>query len=154
MKYIKGDLIKNANQFDVIGHGCNCFLNFGAGIAKTVKQTFPGAYKADLKTQYGDKKKLGKYTYIMYENLTVVNLYTQYKYTRTDVDADYDAIRNCMKALKRDFSGKKIGLPKIGCGLASGSWKIVEKIIKEELSGENVTIVIFNDRDWPNWISK
>ncbi len=144
MKYIKGDLIKDAHQFDVIGHGCNCFCQMGSGIAKTVRQVYPEAYKADLKTQYGDRSKLGNYTYVMYESLVVANLYTQYKYTRTDVDADYDAIRSCMKALKKDFPGKKIGLPLIGAGLAGGDWDLIASIIDEELMGEDVSIVIWS----------
>lgn len=143
MKYIKGDLIRDSKQFDVIGHGCNCFLSMGAGIAKAVKQTFPDAYKADLNTKYGDRKKLGTYTSATVGNLTILNLYTQYKYTRHEVDADYNAIRKCMQAIKKDFSGKKIGLPLIGAGLAGGNWDIISKIIDEELKGEDVSIVIW-----------
>ena len=60
MKTVKGDLIKLAleNEFDVIIHGCNNFVNMGAGIAKTIKQHFPEAYRADLDTTKGDKNKL------------------------------------------------------------------------------------------------
>ena len=61
MKTIKGDLVKLAikGEFDLIIHGCNCFCTMGAGIAKTIKQKFPEAYEADLKTEKGDKAKLG-----------------------------------------------------------------------------------------------
>jgi O-acetyl-ADP-ribose deacetylase (regulator of RNase III) len=64
MKVIKGDLIKLAKQqkFNVICHGSNCFCTFGAGIAKQIKQEFPEAYEADLKTNKGDKSKLGWYS--------------------------------------------------------------------------------------------
>ena len=143
MKYIKGDLINDSHQFDVIGHGCNCFRSFGAGIAKTVKTIFPSAYIADLKTIHGDKKKLGSYTYAEIGNLTILNLYTQYKYSRDKVDADYNAIRNCMKGIKLNYSGKKIGLPLIGAGLAGGNWDIISNIIEEELKDEDVSIVIW-----------
>ena len=49
-----------------------------------------------------------------------------------------------MKCLKNKYSGKKIGLPKIGAGLAKGDWNIIESIIAEELKDENVTIVLFD----------
>ena len=143
MKYIKGDLVRDNHQFDVIGHGCNCFLNMGAGIAKTIKHTFKAAYLADLNTKYGDKSKLGTYTHAVVGELTIVNLYTQYKYSRSQVEADYNAIRKCMRALKKDFSGKVIGLPLIGAGLAGGDWNTIENIIKEELVDEDVVIVIW-----------
>jgi O-acetyl-ADP-ribose deacetylase (regulator of RNase III) len=48
-----------------------------------------------------------------------------------------------MKLLKKDFSGKRIGLPQIGAGLAGGDWNIISKIIEDELKGEDVTIVIY-----------
>ena len=37
----------------------------------------------------------------------------------------------------------KIGLPLIGAGIAGGSWDRIEKIIREELWGEDVTIVVW-----------
>jgi O-acetyl-ADP-ribose deacetylase (regulator of RNase III) len=64
MKIIKGDIIKLAQQgqFDVIVHGCNCFCTMGSGIAKAVKSCFPIAFQVDLKTQKGEKAKLGTYS--------------------------------------------------------------------------------------------
>ena len=78
MIYIDGDLIQLANQglFDVIGHGCNCFLNMNAGIAKSIRQAFPEAYSADWTTRRGDKKKLGTASFADYGDLVVLNLYT------------------------------------------------------------------------------
>ena len=46
-----------------------------------------------------------------------------------------------MRKVNKIFKGKHIGLPKIGCGLAGGSWSIVSKIIRDELWECNVTIV-------------
>jgi len=143
IKYIKGDLVRDAEYFDIIGHGCNCFLSFGAGIAKDVKIKYPDAYKEDLKTQYGDKGKLGNYTKFENDNIIVLNLYTQYKYSNSQVNADYDAIRSCMKSIKEDYPGKKVGLPLIGAGLAQGDWGIISSIIEEELQGEDVTVMIW-----------
>ena len=40
------------------------------------------------------------------------------------------------------FSGKHIGLPKIGAGLAGGDWNIIKKIIQTELKDCKVTVVI------------
>jgi len=46
-----------------------------------------------------------------------------------------------MRIIKNDFSGKRIGYPLIGAGLAGGNWRIISKIIDEELNGEDHTLV-------------
>jgi hypothetical protein len=48
-----------------------------------------------------------------------------------------------MRKIKNIFNGLRIGLPKIGAGLAGGDWKLISGIIEEELNGEDVTIVNF-----------
>ena len=143
IKYIKGDLIRDREQYEVIAHQCNCFLSFGAGIAAQIKTDIPEAYQVDLSTQYGDKNKLGTITYTTNSIPIVVNMYGQYKYTRHEIDTNYDALRSCFKLMKQKFSGKKIGLPLIGAGLASGNWETIESIIKEELLDEDVTVVVW-----------
>ena len=143
MKEIIGDLIEQAEEFDVIAHGCNCYNNMGAGIAPQIKRKFREAYLIDCQTQYGNKKKLGTITYTENTKPIVVNAYTQYRYGRGKRNANYDAIRSCMKEIKKNFSGMKIGLPKIGAGLSGGDWPTISKIIEEELKGEDVTIVIW-----------
>ena len=152
---MKGDLIKLAKEgkFDLIVHGCNCFCKMGAGIALGIKNEFPEAYDADLETYPGDKNKLGDYTSAEIDLLsckfTIVNAYTQYTYKRNEGSKDtimankrYGAISQCMKKIKQDFSGKRIGMPMIGAGLAGGDWNTIKNIIEKELKDEDVTIVV------------
>lgn len=144
MNYISGDLLEQAknNHFDVIIHGCNCFNTMGAGIAKAIKSEFPEAFEVDQKTKKGDREKLGTITVAQHGNLFIVNAYTQYEFSRTKKPFDYDAFHSCLRLIKGRFSGKRIGLPKIGAGLAGGDWVLIEKILKEELGNEDVTVVI------------
>jgi O-acetyl-ADP-ribose deacetylase (regulator of RNase III) len=147
MNYIQGNLITFAQEgkFDVIGHGCNCFCTMGKGLAVSMKKAFPEIVMADQCTRKGDKKKLGTFTHVDYGDLIVLNLYTQYdyalKYGDDLVFANYDAIRDCMKGIKKRYSGKRIGLPLIGAGLAGGDWNKISQIIEDELGDEDVTIV-------------
>ncbi len=149
MKIVKGDLIKFAleGKFDVIVHGCNCFCTMGAGIAKAIKNEFPESYEADCKTEEGSKEKFGTYSYATIERngneITVINAYTQYDYKGPGMKADYEAIRSVFKKIKSTFSGKRIGYPKIGAGLAGGNWEQISKIIDEELIDEDHTLVEF-----------
>ena len=150
MKVIKGDLIKLAldGVFDVIIHGCNCQCAMGAGIAKSIKKHFPEAYNADLQTVKGDESKLGSISFatVIRENkeLTIVNGYTQYHWRGSGVLVDYEAIRSVMREVKSAFSGKRIGYPRIGAGLAKGDWDLISRIINEELDGEDHTLVEYS----------
>jgi O-acetyl-ADP-ribose deacetylase (regulator of RNase III) len=144
IRYIDGDLVRDAQNFDVIGHCCNCFHSMGAGIAPQIKHKFPEAYEADCKTNKGDEAKLGTISFTENTTPIVVNLYGQFDYTGRrsgKMDLDYDALRLALREMKEKFSGKTIGLPMIGSGLAGGDWEIIERIIEEEMRGEYVTIV-------------
>ena len=146
IKYIDGDLLKLAEEgfFDVIGHCCNCFTTFGAGIAPQIKAKYPEAYAVDCTTKRGDEFKLGTITHTENTTPIVVNMYGQYDYTGRrsgKMDLDYDALRSALKATKDKFSGKRFGFPMMGAGLAGGDWNIIEAIIAEEFRGEYVTIV-------------
>ena len=149
MKQINGDLIKLAiaGEFDLIIHGCNCFCTMGAGIAKSIKQIFPQAYAADKKTVKGDKSKLGSYSssaiVLDDKEFTVINAYTQYHWRGAGNKADYDAIRDVITLIKKNYTGKRIGYPLIGAGLAGGDWNVISEIIDSELSGEDHTLVLF-----------
>lgn len=148
MKSVKGDLLSlaAAGTFDVLVHGCNCFNTMGAGIAKTIRDQFPAAYDVDLKTKSGDRNKLGTITTATIQSgdheFVIVNAYTQYDF-RGSKNADYEAIRAAFKMIKSEFAGKRIGYPLIGAGLAGGDWDVISKIIDEELTGEDHTVVLY-----------
>jgi O-acetyl-ADP-ribose deacetylase (regulator of RNase III) len=150
MKIVKGDLLDMAREgyFDVIVHGCNCFCTMGAGIAKQIKELIPGAFEADMRTIRGDESKLGTITSALTQRfkspLVVVNAYIQYEFSSSRDVVDYDAVRSCMELVGKRYHGKRIGMPKIGAGLAGGDWIRIKDIIEEELGEENVTIVEWN----------
>jgi len=152
MKVIKGDLIKLAQEgyFDVIVQGCNCFCTMGKGIALQIKKVFPAVYIADCETRKGDKYKLGTISHATIDTpngeLVVVNAYTQFDYrightSDTKRRVDYKALRSCFREVKQYFSGRRIGYPLIGAGLAGGDWNVIEKIIDQELVDEDHTLV-------------
>lgn len=147
MKEIIGNLITMALQhkFDVIVHGCNCFCIMGAGIARQIKEIFPEAYLADRKTTPGDIKKLGCYSRAKSSpqlgNITVINAYTQYNYNKYSTAIVYIAVKKVFEKINQDFKGKKIGIPKIGTGLAGGDWKQISNIIEKATPDLDITVV-------------
>ncbi len=145
---ITGDLIKlsKKSQFDLIAHGCNCKKNFGKGIAKQIKASYPLAYEIDKNSP----SKLGDISICLdYPECIIVNAYTQINtgsggHGRDSDFNRYDAIRSSMKLINDKFSGKHIGLPLIASGLAGLRWNKVKSILKEELVDMSVTIVHFS----------
>lgn len=117
----------------------------GAGIARAIRQYFPEAYEADLRTTPGDVSKLGTISYAAISRdgfaCTVVNGYTQISPSGPGVLVDYEAVRGVMNKVKALFAGKRIGYPKIGAGLARGDWSLISRIISQELLGEDHTLV-------------
>ncbi|PHR24448.1 MAG: phosphatase [Desulfotalea sp.] len=144
---MEGDLIALALQgtFDVIVHGCNCFCSMGAGIAHTIQRQFPEAYAADLKTTKGDRDKLGDFSAAKVttngHDITIVNGYTQFQHSGPPPLVDYNALERLFRKIKKEFSGQRIGYPRIGAGLAGGDWSQIEHIINRELASENHTLV-------------
>jgi O-acetyl-ADP-ribose deacetylase (regulator of RNase III) len=168
---IHGDLITlaNAGTFEVITHGCNCHCTMGAGIAPQMAKAFGcDRFKMEAPEYKGSINKLGTIDYellhfsnwdkkfqkypddgdtILYK-LYVVNSYTQYNYGANHADGvarplDYDALTLCLRKMNHMFSGKHIGLPQIGAGLAGGNWNRIKSIIQQELRDCKVTVVIY-----------
>ncbi len=144
MKYIKGNILNHVQDYDVVIHGCNCFCTMGAGIAKVLVNKYPSILEADKKTKAGDKTKLGTYTSCVVEDGThIINAYTQFKFGTQKRQLDYSALREALEEIKEDYgyTNNKFLMPKIGCGLAGGNWKIVQKHIQEALQDEDITII-------------
>lgn len=165
MKYVVKNLITaiEDNEVDIVVHQANCHHTMGAGVASELANKYPAVLVADLKTKKGDKEKLGKYSYTILENGTYVfNLYSQFDYFSfddrlTSYDALYDGLRQIFNIYAiKNVAGGKVGLPKIGAGLARGNWEIIEflikKLEKEILTprGMEVIIYVLNVHEIPN----
>jgi len=131
-------MIKN-NEFDVFIHSCNCMHTMELGISKILKLNFSEIYDNDKKTNYGCKLKLGTYTKTNINKSIILNAYTHYRYKSYEYDIDLKALKQILENIKIEYSGKKIGIPIIS---DHKDFKIVYKIIKEELKDENVILVI------------
>lgn len=142
IKYVKGNLLGMLDMFDVVLQGNNCFHTHGAGIARAFADRFPQVPEADrMQTVYGDKRKLGTYSKARVGNTDVLNCYTQYDFDARKKPFDYKAFERCLRNVKAEYGGKRIGMPMIGAGLAGGDWVTIASIIENQLRGEDVTVV-------------
>lgn len=139
-------------DLDIIIHGCNCQCRMGSGIAKEISERIPQAVRADNATVTGDASKLGTFSYAQVRSpsghwFVVINAYTQEFWGTDSRKVDYDAVREVFKKIAFNVSNAakpmRVGYPKVGCGLAGGDWKVISKIIEEELEGLDHTYVEF-----------
>jgi hypothetical protein len=151
-----GDIFEE-RDLNCIAHQANCFCTMGSGIAKIIRERFPEAYQADLKTKKGDSEKLGTYSYAMIsrdvqnENdepwLKIANVYGQFGFggrsqTPPVRDTLYDSLYDGLELLRDDTEdlickgdlnaseGYRIGIPYgLGSALGGGKWRIVREMI-------------------------
>lgn len=153
IEYRTGDLLKAAKnqQFDAMAHCCNCFCTMGSGIAPLLKKAWPEVYHADLQTKKGDRNKLGTFSKAHLKDLDVLvyNLYGQYGYSKRNEglrDLNYDALFDALDKMAQDVlaeGGEVVGFPLIGCGLAGGSWIVVEAMIKQTFCERGLKVIIY-----------
>jgi len=146
--YIDGDIFKGKE--DILVHGCNCMCVMGAGVARQIAKYYPLAYNADKQTIRGDKLKLGSYTswsgpHTLYDqNITIVNLYSQYIPAAYLKPFDPNAFAIGMSKIKRDFSDKTIAMPKIGAGLAGGDWIEIESMLNDIFLDKHIVVYVYD----------
>lgn len=157
IRYVEGDLLDNFDKglYWGISHGCNIFNQMGSGIAKSIRERYPQAYKADLTTIKGDRSKLGTFTWsFMDSGACILNMYTQATFWDPNDMLDYEAVRNCFSRLHASYIIHKdflidsqlpdlFGIPIIGAGLARGDWSKIESIINEVTPTLDIECVIF-----------
>lgn len=135
MNRVKGDLVEAAKngEVDYLLHGCNCFSTWGAGIALKLKIAFPDAYAADKYDYRSPIEKIGSYSSFRTNDLTIVNLYTQFDIGTTCRKFEYGAFKRALEQFEADFylGDKTIGVPLIGCGLAGATEHLVLEILED-----------------------
>lgn len=162
MKIVKGDMIILAQegQFEVIGHGCNCFCRMKRGIApqmhKAFKSNNPEIFHLENPFYSGDHTKLGNIEAKRIDNVIAVNMYTQYHWSEPGpygIPFDYDAFTLCLRKMNHKFKGKKIALPGlIGAGLAQGDALKICDIIVNEMKDCNTSIVFLDESKIPTFL--
>lgn len=147
MKVIRGDLLQLADEgnFDAIVHGCNCFHAMASGIAGQIRVHYPEAVNADYKSPKGAVAKLGNYSKativrgdIQFE---IINAYTQFQ---PGPDFMPTLFPELLRKLNKEYKGKYLGFPRIGCGIGGGNWEEVEDMLLKYLPDVDVTVVVYD----------
>lgn len=152
INYIKGDAtnpIEKGNK--IIVHICNDIGGWGKGFVMAISKRWkePEAkYREWFKTQ--DNFKLGQVQFIEVEaDLWVANLIGQHKINKDEagnVPIRYEAVLLGLERISQFAIDKKatVHMPRIGCGLAGGTWDKIEPLVISALTTKNIPVTVYD----------
>jgi O-acetyl-ADP-ribose deacetylase (regulator of RNase III) len=155
LKHRRGNILDmaEANEFDIVVHGCNCYHAMSGGIAREIAQRYPQAEEADNATQPGSIDKIGTFSHTVIQRNAndawwLVNAYTQYTPSRGVDVFEYLAFELLLYKWKKWLPAERWAFPFIGMGLAMGDPEriipMLDNFAKEiESTGGSVTLVEF-----------
>lgn len=149
--YKKGSILE-APKGSVIVHAVNCQGVWGSGVAKLLKDRFPGGFQAYK--HMCDYARGEDFTYISYASSSwedthlIANLYTSVDYgPKVDppdqiLRATHHAVANLLAFERKGFTN--INSPKFNSGLFKTPWEKTERIIEDAL-------VWYPEVSWTVW---
>jgi O-acetyl-ADP-ribose deacetylase (regulator of RNase III) len=150
--YTEGDATNPAGKGNkVIVHVCNDAGFWGKGFVLAVSRRWKepeGAYKDWFKN--GQDFSLGKVQFVQVENdLWVANLIGQHKITKSrngPPPIRYEAVKEGLASVQMFAKNinASVHMPRIGCGLAGGTWDRIEPLIQKELSHKAIVVTVYD----------
>jgi O-acetyl-ADP-ribose deacetylase (regulator of RNase III) len=152
LKIVKGDAtLPNGSSMQYILQICNNLGLYGAGFSGAVSKRYPTVekeYRNWWRSSFG-KLKLGEIQVVnVRSDLAVINMIAQNGIIGKDnpKPIDYKALRECLGKAGieiSDHSGSA-HMPRIGCGLAAGTWEEVEPLITDELLKRGIGVTVYD----------
>ena len=140
------DLYDNVDKYDAILIGTNINCSMSQGFQRKVMLNYPYVQEENMKTRYGDEKKLGTVLECKEEGSpTFVLLYIAKGNTRPDVNKEYmsyEALEKCLKIVNVLYKGQNLASTFIGTSKfdGNGDKERVMKILSENTDKVNLTI--------------
>ncbi len=150
--YIKGDATKPDTPGNkIIVHICNDIGGWGKGFVTAISNRWPlpeQEYRAWFKS--GEGFDLGEVQFVQVEHdIWVANMIAQHKINKDEngnPPIRYDAVAAGLEKVS-EFAGEtgaSVHMPRIGCGLAGGTWDKIEPIIIEQLIANNIAVTVYD----------
>lgn len=157
LRFRKGDALNPPEKgLKVFPHIVNDKGGWGAGYVLAISNkwkepewSYRKWFKLNINDAHGDKEfELGAVQYVKpEEDHIVVNMIAQHAYSKPGEPAiRYDALKTALDKVGRfasDFEAT-VHMPRIGCGLAGGTWEEVEKIINSSFALENTNVFVYD----------
>jgi O-acetyl-ADP-ribose deacetylase (regulator of RNase III) len=152
INYTRGDATQPvAPGNKIIVHVCNDIGGWGRGFVIALSKRWPQP-EAEYRKWYASKKNfiLGEVLFVQVEeNIWVANMIGQRNITPDEngnPPVRYEAISQALSKVAA-FAAEKNGsvhMPRIGCGLAGGTWDKMEPVIIGELANKGIPVTVYD----------
>lgn len=152
INYVKGDATQPLGEGNkIIVHVCNDIGGWGRGFVVALSKRWPQPEK-EYRNWYQSKENfsLGEVIFVQVEdNIWVGNMIGQ-RDTKPDRDGTppvrYEAIAKALSKVATRATEIKasVHMPRIGCGLAGGTWDKMEPIIERELVRKEIPVTVYD----------
>lgn len=148
INYVKGDATAPIGSgTKIVVHICNDAGKWGKGFVLAVSKRWPKAER-EYRTAFAQapKPSLGDVQIVeVADDMYVANLIGQHGVARSKTGVPpirYPAVRQGLErvAMFAQQHGATVHMPRIGCGLAGGTWDQIGPIVEEALCGVSVTV--------------
>jgi O-acetyl-ADP-ribose deacetylase (regulator of RNase III) len=147
IQYLTGDATQpRAQGAKVIVHCCNNLGAWGSGFVLSLSKRWEEPERRYREWFYREQKPaLGEVQFVTVgDDIVVANLIGQIGLrSRSNTrPVQYSAIKKGMSVVA-DYAKKhnaSVHMPRLGCGLAGGSWDFIEPILSEALEGLDVQV--------------
>lgn len=152
IEYLKGDATQPLLEGNkIIVHICNDIGGWGKGFVMAVSKRWKAPelqYREWYKSQ--ERFALGEVQFVQVENdLWVANLIGQrkiYKDEKGKAPIRYEAVLAGLKKVT-DFAVEQqasVHMPRIGCGLAGGTWDEIEPLVFQSLINQGIAVYVYD----------
>jgi O-acetyl-ADP-ribose deacetylase (regulator of RNase III) len=151
--YIKGDAtVPQAKGVTIIAHICTNLGGWGTGFVLAVSKKWKEpevSYRKWHRERSKNDFELGKIQIVKVNKyIYVANMIGQQgmKTGSNGVPIRYKAVEECLLELAKEAKilEASVHMPRIGCGLAGGTWERIQPIIEETLIKNNISTTIYD----------
>jgi O-acetyl-ADP-ribose deacetylase (regulator of RNase III) len=153
VRYLKGDATSpQASGPKIIAHVCNDLGGWGKGFVLAISKRWPEperAYRDWHRHRAENDFGLGAVQLVQVRpDVWVANMVAQrgMKTGSQGPPIRYEAVENCLKRLAELALEHKasVHMPRIGCGLAGGTWERIGPIVEATLALADVEVLIYD----------
>ena len=125
-------------------------FTWGGGFSLAIRRKWPTAQEAYRQWAYGNRRNLSLgnvHLAAPENNLTIASMVAQRGYGPSEkARIRYSALRSCLQRLSAVAIKQKatIHMPRIGTGLAGGSWSIVSELIDDILCRAGINVFVYD----------
>ncbi|GAA3754676.1 macro domain-containing protein [Micromonospora maritima] len=153
LRIIQGDATSpQAKGPKVIAHVCNDLGGWGKGFVLAISRRWPEPerdYRDWHRHRAGNDFGLGATRLVrVAPDLWVANMVGQRGMRRGSGGPPirYDAVERCLAALAdhAEELSASVHMPRIGCGLAGGSWQRIEPLVLRTLCARDIAVTVYD----------